>query len=121
MKRLLAGMLLLGSLFLSLATAANGISLLSCWYPWDHDSDVRQWSDNEWVWAGIHGQVEVCDGQFQRILTNTVYAVTEWSGVNGEGKKYTDPYGRYAYAKVYYQRYSGETGVATAYIPNLYR
>lgn len=63
MKKLLTGMLLLGSLFLSLAAAANGISLLSCWYPWDYDTDVRQWNDNEWVWAGVRGQVEICDGE----------------------------------------------------------
>ena len=123
MKKLLAGMLLPGSLFLSLAAAANGISLLSCWYPWDYDTDVRQWNDNEWVWAGVRGQVEICDGEFQRILTNTVRHTAYWKGVNVDPSRdvIRRAYPEYAVTQIHYRRINGDEGYATAYIPNFYR
>ena len=119
MKRLLAGMLIIGSLFLSLAAAASGVTLLSCRYPWDHDSDVRQWSDNEWVWAGIHGQVEVCDGQFQRVLKDTVNGITEWKGVTvDKSSTLVKVWDDKAVAQVHYL--TPENGYARAMIPNYY-
>ena len=109
---------LLGGLLIGLVNAAGSVSTQSCWTPWDHNSDVRQWSQDEWVWAGIHGQVLVCDGQFQRILTDTVYGTATAKGMEW----YRPEHGvtsSYAYYKVVYKRYSeAYPGTAIADIPN---
>ncbi|WP_048150422.1 hypothetical protein [Palaeococcus ferrophilus] len=121
MKRgVMLGVLLVGSLLVGLVNAASSVSAQSCVTTWDHNSDVREWSQDEWVWAGIHGQVLVCDGKFQRILTDTVYGTTTAKGMK-------DWYGqiritsKIAYARVGYTRYNGETGTALADIPNYFR
>lgn len=119
--RILLGVLLLGELLVGLVNAAgNSPSPQGCWTPWDHNSDVRKWSDNEWVWAGIHGQVLVCDGRFQQVLTDTVYGKATAKGME-------DWYGdivrntKRSYAYVRYIRYNGDKGTAFADIPNYFR
>ncbi|AEK73497.1 hypothetical protein GQS_08005 [Thermococcus sp. 4557] len=120
--RILLGVLLVGGLFVGLVNAAGSVSTQSCWTPWDHNSDVREWSQDEWVWAGIHGQVLVCNGKFQKVLTDTVWGTTEGKGVKILDKGIiTDPHGMYAYSYVYYRRYNGEKGRAKALIPNYFR
>ena len=120
MKRgILLGVLLLGGLLIGLVNAAGSVSTQSCWTPWDHNSDVRQWSQDEWVWAGIHGQVLVCDGQFKMVLTDTVYGTA-----TAKGMKYWDggviPNPSRSYAYVRYERYNGQVGTAFADIPNYF-
>ncbi|HIP75434.1 MAG TPA: hypothetical protein EYH13_04785 [Thermococcus paralvinellae] len=116
---ILLGVLLVGGLLVSLVNAAGSISTQSCWTPWDHNSDVRQWSQDEWVWAGIHGQVLVCDGKFQRILTDTVYGTAtakgmkEWYGGIVRRPDISNAYVRYV-------RYNGDSGTAFADIPNYF-
>ena len=119
MKRgILLGVLLVGGLLVSLVNAAGSVSTQSCWTPWDHNSDVREWSQDEWVWTGIHGQVLVCDGQFKMVLTDTVYGTA-----TAKGMEWYRPEHRvtssYAYYKVVYKRYSeAYPGTAIADIPN---
>jgi hypothetical protein len=119
MKRgVLLGVLLVGGLLIGLVNAAGSVSTQSCWTPWDHNSDVRQWSQDEWVWAGIHGQVLVCDGKFQRILTDTVYGTATAKGVTviSRGiRKGSD----ISYAYVTYTR-DGKITTAFADIPHYF-
>ncbi|WP_258083598.1 hypothetical protein [Thermococcus thermotolerans] len=121
-RRILLGVLLVGGLLIGLVNAAgSNASTQSCWTPWDHNSDVRQWSDNEWVWAGIHGQVLVCNGQFKMVLTDTVYGTA-----TAKGMEWYQPEHRvtssFAYYKVVYKRYSEPyKDTAIAYLPNYWR
>ncbi|CAD5245145.1 hypothetical protein [Thermococcus camini] len=117
-RRILLGVLLVGGLLVSLVNAAGSVSTQSCWTPWDHNSDVRQWSDNEWVWAGIHGQVLVCNGQFKMVLTDTVYGTATAKGVEviSKGLKIDS---KRSYAYVTYTRY-GSIETAFADIPNYF-
>ncbi|WP_175059501.1 hypothetical protein [Thermococcus sp. 2319x1] len=117
-RGILFGVLLVGGLLIGLVNAASGVSTQSCWTPWNHNSDVRQWGQNEWVWAGIHGQVLVCDGKFQRILTDTVYGTSTAKGVTviGRGiRKGSD----ISYAYVTYTR-DGKIITAFADIPHYF-
>ncbi|CAD5245142.1 hypothetical protein [Thermococcus camini] len=117
-RRILLGVLLVGGLLIGLVNAAGSVSTQSCWTPWDHNSDVRQWSDNEWVWAGIHGQVLVCDGKFQKVLTDTVYGTATAKGVEVIKREVIrDP--RISYARVKYIR-NGMIDEAFADIPNYF-
>ncbi len=118
-RRILLGVLLIGGLLIGLVNAAGSVFTQSCWTPWDHNSDVREWSQDEWVWAGIHGQVLVCNGKFQKVLTDTVWGTTEGKGVDILSRGIVrDP--RRSYAYVRYERYNGEVGTAFADIPNYF-
>lgn len=117
-RRILLGVLLGGLLVGLVNVAGNSTSTQSCWTLWDHNSDIRQWSDNEWVWAGIHGQVLVCNGKFQKVLTDTVWGGTNGKGVDILGKNIVrDP--RRSYAYVTYMR-NGVISTAFADIPNYF-
>ncbi|CAD5245140.1 hypothetical protein [Thermococcus camini] len=120
-RRILLGVLLLGGLLIGLVNAAGSISTQSCWTPWDHNSDVREWSQDEWVWASIHGQVLVCNGQFKMVLTDTVYGTATAKGMEWYHREIkATP--SVAYAKVTYKRYSeSQSKTAIASIPNYWR
>ncbi|QDA30512.1 hypothetical protein FH039_01250 [Thermococcus indicus] len=102
-------------------TSKTVIPSSGCWRMYDHDADTPQWSQDEWVWAGVSGWLNICDGRIT-VDTSTVKHVAYWSGVKVDRSKvqrYTGA--RVSFTKIPYERYNGDPGEAFALIPHFYK
>lgn len=130
--RKLLGVLLLGGLFFGLVSAWKPLvpTAASCNEVWDHDVDEKSWSSRQFVWAGAHAKVLVCNNHFVRIIPDpnhqppSPHLVAEAQGVqliNQPETKYDRDNWQWAYAHVdYIDPDTGSRASVHAEIPHLW-